>query len=776
MATELKNIKRKFETAEASLSLLAKQWGYGEDTRRIVVCEDDGSTKRYYWDATRLADQTTSYGTSLIGTPGITGVTPSGGSSGAAATLQAMLTGLAGTGNGNFIQNGTSQQSSSNFNITGTGVIGTSLGIGLTPSTPLHVSTAFSRGVEMFRLQTATGIGAAGDYLSIGSRHWQTTGSGTNAGASVRFTSVDPSDGVRTAKLGLYGSNNESPTLGLEVGPTGAVTIPQAATLSSTLLLTGVGTFTAAPIFNSVTASQFLLVDGSKALTSVAGTGSGSVVRATSPTITTPTFSGTIASGLTASRTVITDGSGNFSVNTESGSGSHVRATSPTISGLTLSGTTATGLTASRTLITDGSGNMAVNTETGSGSHVRATSPTLVTPVLGAATGTSLNLSGLTASQAVFTDGSKNLVSNAITGSGNVVMSASPTLTGTITAAAATLSGNLTLSVLSAGRIPIVSTAGLIAQDNLYWDATNDWVGVGATASTPAAPLHLTRAFTASAEMIRLQTASGVGAAGDYLSIACRHWMTSGAATFAGGSVRFTSINADTGVRDAKVGLYGSNNEVQTLGLEVEADGVVNVPVRLNSNNATAFVIAATVAEAELELHTDSADILIRPDGTTRATFPVGGGLELDGGIEATSIKLGAGDVLSTYLEVETFTVTLVGVTATVTGTAKYTRIGNFVCLYIPPLSGTGGGSVQIGLSGIPAAIRPDINVVFNEYCPISVDGDIYHGLAEVEADGTLTIWGHSTADDTLYGVFASGVSVSIGVFGKGTYFRYNLA
>jgi hypothetical protein len=730
MATELKNIKRKFNTAEASLSLLAKQWGYGEDTRRIVVCEDDGSTKRYYWDSTRLADQTTSYGTSLIGTPGITGVTPSGGSSGAAATLQAMLTGLAGTGNGNFIQNGTSQQSSSNFNITGTGVIGTSLGIGLTPSTPLHVSTAFSTGVEMVRLQTATGTGAAGDYLSINSRHWQPSGSGTNAGASVRFTSVNPGDGVRTAKLGLYGSNNESPTLGLEVGPTGAVTIPQAATLSSTLLLTGVGTFTAAPIFNSVTASQFLLVDGSNALTSVAGTGSGSVVRATSPTITTPTFSGTIASGLTASRTVITDGSGNFSVNTESGSGS----------------------------------------------HVRATSPTLVTPVLGAATGTSLNLSGLTASQAVFTDGSKNLVSNAITGSGNVVMSASPTLTGTITAAAATLSGNLTLSVLSAGRIPIVSTAGLIAQDNLYWDATNDWVGVGATASTPAAPLHLTRAFTASAEMIRLQTASGVGAAGDYLSIACRHWMTSGAATFAGGSVRFTSIDADTGVRDAKVGLFGSNNEVQTLGLEVAPDGVVSVPVALNGTNATAFVIRATTSEAEIELITDSADILIRPNGVTRATFPVAGGLELDGGIEATSIKLGAGDVLSTYLEVETFTVTLVGVTATVTGTAKYTRIGNFVCLYIPPLSGTGGGSVQIGLSGIPAAIRPDINVVFNEYCPISVDGDIYHGLAEVEADGTLTIWGHSTADDTLYGVFASGVSVSIGVFGKGTYFRYNLA
>ena len=39
-------------------------------------------------------------------------------------------------------------------------------------------------------------------------------------------------------------------------------------------------------------------------------------------------------------------------------------------------------------------------------------------------------ISGLTASQAVFTDGSKALASNAITGTGNVVMSASPSLTG----------------------------------------------------------------------------------------------------------------------------------------------------------------------------------------------------------------------------------------------------------------------------------------------------------------------------------------------------------
>ncbi len=95
MATQYANLKRKFSTTEAGLTLLPKQWGYAEDTRRLVVCEDDGSTKRYYWDSTRLADQTGTYGAELIGIDGITGITPDGGSSGAAGTVRAMLRGLA---------------------------------------------------------------------------------------------------------------------------------------------------------------------------------------------------------------------------------------------------------------------------------------------------------------------------------------------------------------------------------------------------------------------------------------------------------------------------------------------------------------------------------------------------------------------------------------------------------------------------------------------------------------------------------------------------------
>ena len=76
-------------------------------------------------------------------------------------------------------------------------------------------------------------------------------------------------------------------------------------------------------------------------------------------------------------------------------------------------------------------------------------------------------LSSLTASQAVFSDATKGLVSNAITGTGNVVMSASPTLTGTAAGA------SLSLSSLTSGRVTYAGTAGLLQDSaNLTFNGT----------------------------------------------------------------------------------------------------------------------------------------------------------------------------------------------------------------------------------------------------------------------------------------------------------------
>jgi len=93
-------------------------------------------------------------------------------------------------------------------------------------------------------------------------------------------------------------------------------------------------------------------------------------------------------------------------------------------------------------------------------------------------------LSTLTASVAVFSDGSKGLVSNAITGTGNVVMSASPTLTGTIGAAAATFSGAVTLN--GGLNTPLVVAQGGTGVAALT--ANNLLLGAGTGNVTFAAP------------------------------------------------------------------------------------------------------------------------------------------------------------------------------------------------------------------------------------------------------------------------------------------------
>jgi hypothetical protein len=59
------------------------------------------------------------------------------------------------------------------------------------------------------------------------------------------------------------------------------------ANIAGTLVVTGVATFSATPIYSSLTASSAVATDASKALVSVTNTGTGSNVLATTPTITT---------------------------------------------------------------------------------------------------------------------------------------------------------------------------------------------------------------------------------------------------------------------------------------------------------------------------------------------------------------------------------------------------------------------------------------------------------------------------------------------------------
>ena len=53
-----------------------------------------------------------------------------------------------------------------------------------------------------------------------------------------------------------------------------------------------------------------------------------------------------------------------------------------------------------------------------------------------------------------------------------------------------------------------------------------------------------------------------------------------------------------------------------------------------------------------------------------------------------------------------TFTITLTGMTATITGTAAYSITNNVVTLFIPPLTGT-SNTTSMTATGLPAAIQP---------------------------------------------------------------------
>jgi len=193
-------------------------------------------------------------------------------------------------------------------------------------------------------------------------------------------------------------------------------------------------------------------------ISGTASTGSGGVVRATSPTLVTPVL-GTPSSGTLTNCTGYTVGNlsglgsgvGTFlatpssanlaaALTDETGSGALVFATSPTLvtpllgtptsgtltncTGYTVGNLSGLGTNVGTFLATPSSANLAaaVTDETGSGALVFATSPSLTTPSLGVATATSVNKVAITApatgSTLTIADGKTLTASNTLTFTG----------------------------------------------------------------------------------------------------------------------------------------------------------------------------------------------------------------------------------------------------------------------------------------------------------------------------------------------------------------------
>jgi len=116
---------------------------------------------------------------------------------------------------------------------------------------------------------TAGGIGVA-KAVYVGTT---ATVAGTTDSSSTTTGSIITAGGAGIAKA-------------LFVGTT--ANVAGAVTLQSTLAVGGVATYSAQPIFSSLTASSAVATDASKGLVSVTNTGTGNNVLATSPTLVTP--------------------------------------------------------------------------------------------------------------------------------------------------------------------------------------------------------------------------------------------------------------------------------------------------------------------------------------------------------------------------------------------------------------------------------------------------------------------------------------------------------
>jgi hypothetical protein len=102
--------------------------------------------------------------------------------------------------------------------------------------------------------------------------------------AGINSTLVTDSTSTTTGSIITAGGAGVAKAL--FVGTT--ANVAGAVTLQSTLGVTGITTFSAQPIFSSLTASSAVATDASKGLVSVTNTGTGNNVLATSPTLVTP--------------------------------------------------------------------------------------------------------------------------------------------------------------------------------------------------------------------------------------------------------------------------------------------------------------------------------------------------------------------------------------------------------------------------------------------------------------------------------------------------------
>jgi len=176
-------------------------------------------------------------------------------------------------------------------------------------------------------------------------------------------------------------------------------------------------------------------------------------------------------------------------------------------------------LTASSAVATDASKNLVSVTNTGTGNNVLSASPTLTGTIAGA----SLSLSSLTASSAVATDASKNLVSVTNTGTGSNVLNTAPTISSLNITTALTLTSASGTSgqVLTSAGSGLAPTWGSVSSTAITNGTSN--VTIASSNGAIAASTNGTSALNITTGQI-LQFNSGYGSVAT--AYGCRAWIS----------------------------------------------------------------------------------------------------------------------------------------------------------------------------------------------------------------------------------------------------------
>ena len=276
-------------------------------------------------------------------------------------------------------------------------------------------------------------------------------------------------------------------------------------------------------------------------------------------------------------------------------------------------------------------------------------------------TGDSVQVTDLTASVAVFTDASKNLVSNAITGTGNVVMSTSPTLvtpalgtpaSGVVTnltgTASININGTVGASTPSTGAFTTLSTsgvtnlAGLTASTALALDASKNVVSVANTGTGSnvlnTSPTLVTPALGTPASGVMTNvtgTATALNIGGNAATATNASTVTTnadltGAVTSVGNAASlgsFTSAQLATALTDETgtgANVFATSPTLVTPALGTPASGVVTNltgTASININGTVGASTPSTGAFTTLSASGTSTLAAVNASGVVKATL-----------------------------------------------------------------------------------------------------------------------------------------------------------